>query len=132
MRPTRFIPLFLLTLLLSACSVFRETLPTPAPTTVVTITAADAAKAMDEDRFWSTYGHNTLLVTGSVSGVDPEPGDFTITLDTGENTAVLCDLGNKTPPVRVGDSVTVRATDPEKDVQRADAGVFIQNCSLSS
>jgi hypothetical protein len=115
---------------LAACSIFREASPTPRPTTVASVTANQVAQAMDNDEFYSTYGHTTLLIQGTVAALDPQPGHFTVTLDTGVRTKVLCDLGQQTAPVKVGDSITVRSADPENDVQRQNASVFIKNCTL--
>ena len=117
-------------LLLAACGIFREPQATLRPTTVVQVTADDVAQAMDEDRFYSTYGQTTLLVRGTVAALDPQPNHFTVTLATGVRTKVLCDLGSQTPSVHVGDVITVRSADPENDVQRQDAAVLIKNCTL--
>ncbi len=130
--PTRALLAALILLLgpLAACGLFREPLPTPRPTTVAQVTADDVAQAMDEDRFYSTYGQTTLMVRGTVAALDPQPGHFTVTLATGVRTKVLCDLGGQSPPIHVGDVITVRSADPEHDVQRRDAAVLIQNCAL--
>jgi|SRR5579859_995039 len=123
--------LAMLAALLAACSVFRQALPTPRPTTVAQVTADQVAQAMENDEFYSTYGHTTLLVQGTVAAVDPQPAHFTITLATGIRTKVLCDLGQQTPSIKVGDAVTIRSADPENDVARQDAAVFIKNCTLA-
>ena len=133
-RPARLtlslVALALLLGALAACSVFRQALPTPVPTTVAQVTADQVAQAMDDDEFYSTYGHTTLLIQGTVAALDPQPSHFTLTLDTGVRTKVLCDLGQQTPPIKVGDTVTVRSANPENDVQRQEAAVFIKNCTL--
>jgi len=123
--------LAVLAALLAGCSVFRQALPTPRPTTVAQVTADQVAQAMDNDEFYSTYGHTTLLVQGTVTAVDPQPAHFTLTLATGVRTKVLCDLGQQTPAIKVGDAVTIRSADPENDVARQDAAVFIKNCTLA-
>ncbi len=138
--PVKFLPvlkpalrpslLATLALLLAACSLLREPPATPRPTTVAQVTADDVAQAMDEDRFYSTYGHTTLLIKGTIAAVDPQPGHLTVTLATSVRTQVLCDLGGLTPSLRVGDVITVRSMDPENDVLRQDAAVFIRNCAL--
>src|SRR5579859_3286220 len=75
--------LAMLAALLAGCSVFRQALPTPRPTTVAQVTAVQVAQAMNNDEFYSTYGHTTLLVQGTVTAVDPQPAHFTLTLATG-------------------------------------------------
>jgi predicted small lipoprotein YifL len=115
---------------LAACGLFREPLATPRPTTVAQVTADQVAQAMDEDRFYATYGQTTLLIQGTVAAVDQQPDDFIVTLATGVRTKVLCDLGNKAPAVKVGDIIIVRSADPEHDVARRDAAVLIHNCTL--
>ena len=120
----------LLVMSLSACGLFREPLATPRPTTVAQVTADQVAQAMDEDRFYATYGQTVLLIQGTVAAVDQQPDDFVVTLATSVRTKVLCDLGNIAPGVKVGEAITVRSANPEKDVARQDAAVLIHNCTL--
>ena len=120
----------LLLICLPACGLLREPLATPQPTSVVQITADQAAQAMDEDRFWAAYGHTVLLIQGTVAAVDPQPDHFILTLGTNRDTVVLCDLGAKTPAIKAGDTITVRSTDPEKDVARQPGSVLIHNCAI--
>ena len=117
--------------LLAGCSVFRQAPPTPQPTTVVQITADQAAQAMHDDNFYATYGRNALLIQGSVAAVDPQPNHLIVTLATGLETRLLCDLGSQTAAIKPGDVLTVRVTDPENDVLRQDAALFIRNCGLA-
>ncbi len=125
-------PLLLLLGLLAGCSLFREPLPTPRPTTVAQVTADEVAQAMDQDRFYSTYGQSPLLVRGSVAALDPQPAHFTVVLATRGPTQVLCDLGNQSPPLKVGDLITVRSADPEHDVERQPGAALIKNCTLAA
>jgi hypothetical protein len=115
---------------LPACGLLREPVATPRPTTVAQVTADQVAQAMDEDRFYATYGHSTLLIQGTVAAVDQQPDDFIVTLATGVRTKVLCDLGNKAPAVKVGEAITIRSANPEQDVARRDAAVLIHNCTI--
>jgi hypothetical protein len=115
---------------LPACGLLREPLATPRPTSVVQVSADQVAQAMDDDRFYATYGQTTLLIQGTVAGIDPQPGHFILILATSGSTLVLCDLGNKAAAIKTGDSVTVRSADPEKDIARQDAGVLIRNCTV--
>jgi hypothetical protein len=115
---------------LSACGLLREPLPTPQPTSVVQVSADQVAQAMDDDHFYAAYGQTTLLIQGTVAAIDPQPEHFILTLATSGSTQVLCDLGSQVAAIKVGDSVTVRSADPEKDVARQDAGVLIRNCTI--
>ena len=120
-----------LLLALSGCGVFRETPPTPLPTTVVKISADQAAQAMQDDNFYATYGHSTLLIKGSVVAVDPQPNHLIVTLATSLPTQVQCDLGSLAAAVKPGDTLTLRVTDPENDVLRQDGALFIKNCVMT-
>jgi hypothetical protein len=116
---------------LAACGLLRQPPATPRPTTVVQVTADQVAQAMDEDRFYATYGQTTLLIQGAVAAVDQQPDHFIVTLATSGPTQVLCDLGTTTPAIKVGETVTVRSANPEQDVARQDAAVLIHNCTLA-
>ena len=117
--------------ILAGCSVFRQATPTPQPTTVVQITADQAAQAMQGDNFYATYGRNTLLIQGTVAVVDQQPHHLIVTLATGWQTQVLCDLGSQTAAIKPGDTLTLRVPDPENDVLRQDGALFIKNCALA-
>jgi len=117
---------------LSACSLLREPLPTPAPTSVAHVTADQVAQAMDDDNFYNIYGHTTLLVQGVVAALDQQPNHLTVSLATGVRTKVACDLGSASPAVKIGDTLTVRSADPENDVTRQDAAVVIKNCTIAA
>jgi predicted small lipoprotein YifL len=131
--PIKLTPAPLVLLLLAAlagCGLLREPLPTPRPTTVARVTADQVAQAMDSDQFYATYGQTALLIEGSVASVDPQPDHFIVTLATGVHTKVQCDLGNRAPPIKAGDTITVRSADPEHDVSRQDAAMMIRNCAI--
>src|SRR6202521_1560732 len=115
---------------LAGCGLLREPLATPRPTSVVQVTADQVAQAMDGDRFYATYGQTTLLIQGTVAGIDPQPSHFILILATSGSTQVLCDLGSKAAAIKAGDTVTVQSADPEKDIARQDAGVLIRNCAV--
>src|SRR6185369_16459949 len=80
---------------LAGCGLFRETPVTPQPTSVAHITADQAAQAMDEDRFWSTYGRSALAIQGTVAALDQQPNDLLLTLAASGPTQVVCDLGRQ-------------------------------------
>ena len=109
-----FIPSVALAVLasLAGCGLLRETPVTPQPTTVVQVTADQAAQAMDEDRFWSTYGRSALLIQGTVAALDQQPNDLIVSLATSGQTQVLCDLGTADAAIKIGDLVVVDAGCP--------------------
>src|SRR5258708_25899139 len=82
---------------LPACGLLREPLATPRPTSVVQVSADQVAQAMDDDRFYATYGQTTLLIQGTVAAIDPQPGHFILTLATSASTQALCGLGKNAP-----------------------------------
>jgi hypothetical protein len=125
-----FTALALLTAL-AGCGLFRQAPPTPQPTTVVQITAGQAAQAMEDDNFYATYGRTSLLIQGTVAAVDQQPNHLILTLATGLETRLLCDLGSQTAAVKPGDRLTLRVTDPENDVLRQGAALFIKNCAVA-
>jgi hypothetical protein len=129
-RLTSYVAGAILLICLSACGLFREPLATPRPTTVAQVTADQVAQAMDDDTFYATYGQTSLLIQGRVAAVDQQANHFIVTLATGVRTKVQCDLGNKAPAVRVGDTITIRSANPEQDVSRLDAAVLIHNCTI--
>jgi len=127
----KFALIIILALALAGCGVLREAPVTPPPTSVVQITADQAAQAMDEDRFWSTYGHSALAIQGTLAALDQQPNDLTVTLATTRQTQVVCDLGRQSTALKAGQAVTVQVSDPENDVERQDGAVFIKNCHVA-
>ena len=120
--------LMLLLFSLTACNLFREQIAasTPAPESILHVTADQIAHSMQEEYFFSDYGPYTLLVQGTISSVNPQGAGQRVELSTSVDTTVLCDLGNRSAVLHVGEPITVAA--PAAEVQRADSAVLLANC----
>jgi hypothetical protein len=115
----------------AACNALRETPPTPQlslPT--IQVTADQVAQSMQQDDFFSTYGLNTLIISGTVSSIDRQANDLIVELKTSVPTRVFCELGNQSSSVHVGDAITVRSVLPNRDVTRRGSDMLIKNCTL--
>lgn len=117
----------LLALAFAGCGALREQNPTPTAT-VVHVSANQIAQAMAEDRFFSDYGHSTLLVDGTVLSVTRQDDDLIIELGTSAPNRVLCDIGNQVTSVSPGDTITVQA--PSNDARRQGSAVLLRSCSM--
>jgi hypothetical protein len=113
-----------------ACAAPAATAPSPSPTTtILRITADDAARAMAEDRFFSDYGQAILVISGQVGDVTASGNNNTrIALMTSTAAVVICETFGA-PAVQTGDTiqVRVRATDALRD----DAGVLLRSCEVA-
>src|SRR5437879_10746848 len=97
MRPARVGVILLGVIYLAACSALREPRRIPPPTAtpaIVPVTADEIAQAMQEDRFFSDYGQNTLLVRGVLASLYWQNNVHVAALSTSIQTTVLCDLGS--------------------------------------
>ncbi len=122
---------------LAGCDLLREpqvsappnaTLPIILPTTH--LTADEVARAMQEDRFFADYGNNTLLIEGKALSVNRQENDLIVTLDTSVEIKVLCDIGNHSSSVQVGDTVTIKSDLPRRDASRQTSAVLFKNCTI--
>jgi hypothetical protein len=115
---------------LTSCSLMREQIPTQTPATnsPLRVTPDQIARAMQEDHFYSDYGQNQLLVQGTISSLDRQNNDLTITLSTTVATAVLCDLGNLGASLKPGEAITVTARADQ--ALRQPSAVMLKNCSI--
>jgi hypothetical protein len=94
------------------------------------VTADQVAQSMQQDAFFSTYGLNTLIITGTVSSIDRQANDLIVELKTSVPTRVLCDLGNQSSSVHVGDVMAVISVLPNRDVARQGSDMLIKNCTV--
>ncbi|MEA2660521.1 MAG: hypothetical protein QOH08_93 [Chloroflexota bacterium] len=115
---------------IAACAAPAASAPPASPTsTIVRITADEAARAMADDRFFSAYGQATLVISGRVGDVTASGSNNTrIALATSGTAVVICEAFGA-PAVTAGDSiqVRVRATDALRD----DAGVLLRSCEVA-
>ncbi len=126
-RLAGFAPI-LLAAAVAGCSILRQAEPTPAPQPPVTVTAEQAARAMQEDHFFSDYRGDTLLVQGTVSSVEQKNGETLIRLGTGLPTDIACDVGTAATTVKAGDAVTARSQ--ASDAQRSPGSVLLKPCAV--
>jgi hypothetical protein len=126
---------FLISLLiltgLTACglsSVLRQGTPTPAPVRDVQVTADQAAQAMQQDEFFSTFRGQRLIVQGKVRSVIHTNSSTQIELDTNLPIKVLCDLGSQPTQAQPGDAITVQAQ--AADAERAPSAVVLKKCAV--
>jgi hypothetical protein len=120
----------LMSFLLPACSLFRETapMPTPDPSSIVQTTPDEIAKAMQDDHFYSDYRGLTLSIKAIAASIDLQGNDWMINLQTTEPEKVFCDLGSQKPDIKTGDAIVVLAA--ASDAQRGNSSMILGNCSL--
>jgi hypothetical protein len=117
-----------LLLALSACSLLREQVTSPRPA-VIRASADQIARAMQEDHFFSDYGHNTLIVQGTALAIRLQGARHILELKTNLDTVVLCDFGSQAPVIKAGELVTVESPDAGQ-AQRQPNAVLLANCSI--
>lgn len=116
-------------LVIAACTAPAATAPLPSPTsTILRITADDAARAMAGDRFFSDYGQATLVISGRVGDVAVSGNNTRIALETSTSSVVICEAFGASA-VMAGDTIQVRVR--ATDAQRDDAGVLLRSCEVA-
>jgi hypothetical protein len=121
---------FLMSMMLAlvGCGVLRETRPTPQPLQF-NASAEQAARAMQEDHFYSDYGRGVLTVSGKVAELRQENGLYVLILETSIATRLECELGSQAPALKPGDAVRVQTPDASQ-AQRLPGAVRLVSCSL--
>ncbi len=127
-RVLAHLALALLATAVAGCSILRENYSTPTPAPPVAVTAEQAARAMEQDEFFSDYRGETLLVQGTVSSVEQRNGETLIWFSTGIATGLVCDVGTAAPTVKAGDSATAKAQ--ASDAQRSSGSVLLKPCVI--
>ena len=94
--------------------------------TIKTVTPTQAANAMKNDNFYSTFNENTLLIHGVISSVTNQNSDKIIGLTSDSSFKTLCDLGNISSSLQKGDTVTVLAGGAT--AERQPAAVMLKHC----
>ena len=69
--------------------------------------------------------------SGVGAAVGQIQADIVVDLATGGLGAVRCDVGPTSPPVFVGDNVTVESANPERDASRDGSGLLLKPCKLT-
>jgi hypothetical protein len=125
----RFIALLVFLLwMLAGCGALRETTPTPQPLHL-DATAEQAARAMQEDHFYSDYGRSLLEVRGKVAALRQVNGLTILTLETHLPERLECELSAQPPDLLPGDEVTLETQDASQ-AKRLSGAVRLAKCSL--
>ena len=120
---------------LTACAFAPQQPVTPPPQPTfpsVHVTADQAAQALQNDSFFSTYGQTILLIQGTVTSIGQQDGNYTVALATTGPAKVFCDIGANVPTVNVGDVITVQSANLQQDASRETSGLLLKNCTIVS
>ena len=96
--------------------------------TVKRVSPEQLATAMQQDRFYSTYRENTLLVTGTITSVEKQGNNLVATFKTSASFKAQCDLGGNDqnlPTDREVTLITEGAT-----ARRLPNAVLLTDCTL--
>lgn len=93
--------------------------------TVVKVTPAQMADAMQADHFFSSYGGAAVLFRGVVASSTFNNGQTTVVYKTGRPYSVVCELSGSVT-VRTGQSMAVVA--PAGAASRQPSGVLLHHC----
>jgi len=85
------------------------------------------AAAMKNDDFYSTYGRDTLIVSGVLNQVKTSSGVTTVTFKTNSTYSAACELKANTRLV-AGQNLTVVVT--AYQASRQSAGILMHNCVI--
>lgn len=96
--------------------------------TIKRVAPAQVANAMKGDYFYSTYGENTLLVTGTVESVARSGKDLTVTFKADSSYKAVCSFENYTRPIHGGQTIT--ALSEAATAQRQPAGILLRGCVI--
>ena len=72
------------------------------------------------------FGHQTLLVQGTVHSVTKQDGNFEVLLETSVPMKILCQFGSQEPKVKVGETIVVQSAEGE----RAGSYISLRHCRL--
>lgn len=89
------------------------------------VTAAQLADAMQQDRFYSTYGDTAVLFSAKVASVTTQGDTSLVTFSTGRPYALVCQFP-KAVALRPGQTLSVAA--PAGRAERQKQGVLLHNC----
>ncbi len=92
------------------------------------ISPTQAANAMKDDHFWSSYRQDTLLISGVVSTVVHGGGSTVVSFNTDSPYGVQCSFANISHVPAVGQ--TIRVLTVAESADRLNAGVGLNNCLL--
>jgi hypothetical protein len=132
--PATLLSLALVGLVACAPAVTQQPTPTAAPAPTLPtrqVTADQVAQSMQDDQFFTDFGDSTLLVEGTLAAIEQLGGHTRLRLATSQAFDVVCDSGQQTPAVQVGQLITVKSANPRRDASRDAGSVLLANCSLA-
>jgi hypothetical protein len=89
------------------------------------VTAAQLADAMQQDKFYYTYGDAAVLFKAKVARVTTGNGAALVTFSTNTSYSLVCQFP-KAQDINVGQSISVAA--PGGSAERQPHGVLLHNC----
>ena len=92
------------------------------------ITPTQAANAMKDDHFWSSYRENTLLITGDVISVSKSSNNTVVGFKTDSSYGAECSFANFSGTITKGQ--TIKVITIANAAEREPAGVKLNNCLL--
>jgi len=92
------------------------------------ITPTQAANAMKDDHFWSSYREDTLIITGEVLSVNKSGGTTIVSFKTDSTYGMECSFAYSIDTITKGQ--TVRVTAIANSGERESSSVRLNNCVL--
>ena len=92
------------------------------------ITPTQAANAMKDDHFWSSYRENTLLITGDVISVAKSGNNTIVSFKTDSSYSAECSFTNFNG--NITKDQTIKVITVANAAEREPSGVKLNNCLL--
>lgn len=92
------------------------------------ITATQAANAMKDDHFWSSYRENTLLITGDVVSVSKNGNNTSVGFKTDSSYGANCNFANFSGTITKGQTIKIMTI--ANAAEREPSAVKLNNCLL--
>jgi len=92
------------------------------------ITPTQAANAMKDDHFWSSYRENTLLITGDVTAVVKSGDNTIVSFKTNSAYGAECSFTNFSGMITKNQTIKVMTI--ANAAEREPSGVKLNNCLL--
>lgn len=92
------------------------------------ITPTQAANAMKDDHFWSSYRENTLLITGDVISVAKSSNNTIVNFKTDSSYGAECSFANFSGTINKGQPIKVVTI--ANAAERESLGVKLNNCLM--
>jgi hypothetical protein len=96
--------------------------------TIKRVAPTQLANAMKGDYFYSKYGENTLLISGTVDSAVRSGNGLTVTFKTSSSYHAVCHFDTYVAAIRSGQTITVLTEAAVAD--RQPAGVLLHSCII--